>query len=1117
MNNMQANLTWLSTPTIVSVNTLPPFSTLHRTSPSLPKPLVLDAGWKVRVSEKVQGLFDDSTLEKKDLLIYDDIKVPGHLQMQGYGKMQYTNTAYPWDGNENLKYGQTPENNLNARYVCRFDADGFENVPQAVLTFHGVESAFYVWLNGTFVGYAEDGFTPSSFDVTGLLKEKDNMLSVQVFQFSSGSWLEDQDFFRFSGIFRDVVLEARAQKHLQDVEILTDCSPAEYTGSIELLLTPNSGEQDLEYEITIKDPFDAEVFSGTVSENKVRFEIDDPYLWSAEKPFLYTIEIKVIDANTKHVYETLTEKAGVRKVEIEDGILKVNGRRIVLHGVNRHEFNMETGRAVSKEQMLEDVLLMKANNINAVRTSHYPNHPYFYQLCDQYGLYVMDEANLETHGTWQKNFKEDPTDPLPGSHMEWKNAVMERAKAMVERDKNHPSIIMWSLGNESWYGDLLLEEAGWIRFRDPSRPVHYESSFRSEEYKECSDVYSRMYASPEELRAYLENDPKMPVILCEYMHAMGNSCGGMFRYTDLENNPHYQGGFVWDWIDQAYFTDKYGKPVLGYGGDFGDFPNAGAFSQNGLLFADRKVSPKMAEVRQQFQPFKIVFEHDAIYVLNNFQFETSEPFVFLAEQKVEGRTVFQQLLDADLEPGSFSVFHVDWLDLKELNTKTVKVLYRYDGPYHKAGDLCSFGQIECGSYEMKHSSHEPVEIIEGREGYCLKSAGLEARFSLTGLESLKIDGKEWLMKKPRPVFSHAFTDNERGFQFDRESAYWYSASLFSKVTECQFHTGEDGSFAVVNYKYSLPYPCTRTLSLTYTVAGPGLVGVDLRMEGQRRLPHMPCFGIEFVLNPEAKEFVYYGKGPQENYRDRMLGSLVDVYKSSAEKNFTPYLRPQECGNRMDVHWLECLNSKGKGLRFSQMHAPFEASVLPYSFEQIEAAEHAHELPESKGMYVRIASEHMGVGGIDSWGSRIHDADLVSPQKSHKLSFSICKAGIPNFAASPSNMRKVSALMQNKTASKETEEAEAVTFEDGVQASDLVSEVYIASQEVQEENQDENLHQTDFIKDRQARLENPVWIDVPEEENENLPTETAEEIEEAGSPAENEAEPVETEETEEESA
>lgn len=992
MTVTKADRRWLENPRTVQVNRLKPTSSMHRSLPDTQASQSLDGTWMVRASEKpvwnsdgLPGFLNNES--------FVPIQVPSELQLNGFGQIHYTNIAYPWDGKEEVAYGKTPSENLQAEYVLEFDLDPSLEKDDVRLVFKGVESAFYVWLNGRFVGYSTDSFTPASFDVTDLVREKDNQLVVLVYQFSSGSWLEDQDFFRFSGIFRSVELQGRKKVHLEDLKVTTTVDPENQKGRIRVQLRDQGADH---FELTLKDP-DGEILLRQQTELRdVCFELDKARFWSAEKPDLYTLEIRLLDEEDV-LQEMVTQKVGIRQIEIVDGIAYLNGKRLMLHGVNRHEFSPAKGRAIGREEILTDLLTMKRNNINAVRTSHYPNQEEFYDLCDELGLYVMDEVNLETHGTWQWNGVEDGSDALPGNRIEWRDALLDRAESMYERDKNHPSILFWSLGNESWYGDDLLEEAAWLRLKDPTRPLHYESSFRSADYAGCSDVYSRMYAQVDELKEILENNPDKPVILCEYMHAMGNSVGSMYRYIQLEQYPHYQGGFIWDYIDQAIaYTNEDGQQVLGYGGDFNDHPNNGNFSGDGLVFANRRPSAKMQEVKALYAPIRIVPDEQGVQILNNNLFVDTKGYRFVYEQRIENAVILSGELEVDLQPGEYRHFDIDWIDTDQESVCTVSALLASETAYGQPGDEVSFGQNTLGKTEYYASVPDLIHRIEGTENIGYEFGKFKAMFNAQGLVSLRYDGQEWLKSIPRPVFAHAYTDNEIGYGFDQTSSYWYAASLFAKVTDFKEHFDEKGMFATLTYRYQLPYPCPSGTgcTLTYSIAAPGTIGVDLSMDPCRLLPDLPVFGLQFELPRKCDRFIYYGNGPQENYIDRQEGAKLGVFSSTAQQDVQPYLRPQETGNRTEMRWLELFNPKGQCMRFSKVGKPFEASVLPYSFEALQKANHQEELGPVTGTFVRIASQHMGVGGVDSWGTPVDPSDCLHAGNSRQIAFFMTFPSMP---------------------------------------------------------------------------------------------------------------------------
>ena len=603
---MQASLNWLTDPTVFRVNRLDAHS--DHVCYASPEELAqgktslrqsLDGQWGFAWSKNPAQRPADFWQADYDDSAFGTISVPGHMELQGHGEIQYINTLYPWDGRAELRPPEIDWDNTHVgSYVRRFDLEPGLRGKRVCISFQGVEQAFYVWLNGCFVGYAEDSFTPSDFDLTPYIKETGNRLCVEVYQHSSAGWLEDQDFFRFSGIFRSVFLYAKPAVHVDDVWFRTALLEDNATGTLQLRLLLSGETENAALHCTIDGLMDVPVpltFDGKYYVSPT-FTFPSIRPWQHEAPNLYHA---VLTLTSGEVQELIPYDIGFRRFELKDGIMLLNGERVVIRGVNRHEWNPAAGRAIGMEDMTRAMETFRRNNINAVRACHYPNQTPWYHLCDRNGIYMMDETNLESHGSWQKLGKVEPSWNVPGSLPQWKNCVLDRAASMFERDKNHVSILFWSCGNESYAGEDILAMADYFRAQDSSRLVHYEGVFHNRAFDAISDVESRMYAPPADVRAYLESNPEKPFILCEYMHDMGNSLGGMESYIRLEEEfPQYQGGFIWDYMDQAlWHKNANGETVLGYGGDFGDRQSDYAFSGNGIVFADGTEKPAMQEVR----------------------------------------------------------------------------------------------------------------------------------------------------------------------------------------------------------------------------------------------------------------------------------------------------------------------------------------------------------------------------------------------------------------------------------------------------------------------------------------------------------------------------------------
>lgn len=618
MNTTKPELCWLTDPTVFAVNRLDAHSdhVAYRTVEEVAAGRSslrqsLDGEWRFCWSPNPAARPADFWHTDADLSAFGTIKVPGHIELQGYGELQYTNTLYPWDGRAALRPPQIDWDNAPVgSYVLDFALDEGLRGQRVCISFQGVEQAMYLWCNGHFVGYAEDSFTPSDFDLTDCLQEGVNRLCVEVHKRCSASWIEDQDFFRFSGIFRSVFLYAKPKVHLADLWLRAGLETDNVTGTLAPRLKLEGETAGAQVQLRLVDDEGYALYDGPVTDDTLELQGVQP--WSHETPTLYHALLTLTDADGA-VQEVVPYDIGFRRFEMIDGVMCLNGERVVFNGVNRHEWNAEKGRAIGPEDMYAAMEVFRNNNINAVRTCHYPNQSLWCDLCDENGIYMIDEANLESHGSWQKLSAVEPSWNVPGSLPEWKACVVDRARSMFERDKNHAAVLIWSCGNESYAGEDILAMTEFFHEQDPGRLVHYEGVFHNRAFDAISDMESRMYAKPWEIRDYLESAPAKPFILCEYMHDMGNSLGGMESYIRLaEEYPQYQGGFIWDYMDQALtHTDALGRRVLGYGGDFGERTTDYNFSGNGIVYADGAEKPAMQEVRYWYAEEADRAAHDA--------------------------------------------------------------------------------------------------------------------------------------------------------------------------------------------------------------------------------------------------------------------------------------------------------------------------------------------------------------------------------------------------------------------------------------------------------------------------------------------------------------------------
>lgn len=972
----------------------------------------LNGLWKFQYARNLAEAPAGFEAEDFDCKGWEDIRVPAHIQMEGYDKPQYVNVQYPWDGHEAIEPGEIPTQfNPVASYVKYFTVPENMQGKRLFVSFQGVESGFALWCNGSYVGYSEDTFTPSEFELTSYLKEGENKLAVQVFKWTSGSWCEDQDFFRFSGIFRDVYLYSIPDTHVSDIRIKTILNDtydrgnleivleAIGNGKVELILT-RQGEEAARTEVEIKDG------QSTV----VELTIEQPALWSAEQPNLYNLMIQVTD-NQEQLQELIPQRVGFRRFAIEDGIMKLNGKRIVFKGVDRHEFSSRRGRVPNHDELLRDIVTMKRNNINAIRTSHYPNDSALYALCDEYGLYLIDECNMETHGMWDMVGRGVwPIEKaLPGDRQEWKDLLLDRVNSMYQRDKNHPSIIIWSCGNESFGGSVIYEMSRLFHALDDTRLVHYEGVCNDRRYNDTSDMESRMYPSAAYVKDFLQKDRSKPYLLCEYTHAMGNSCGGMHKYTDLtDEEPLFQGGFIWDYIDQSiYHKDRYGKEVLGYGGDFDDRPCDYNFSGNGIAYGgERMPSPKMQEVKFNYQNISIQIQDDQFTVINKNLFTNTDVYDCKISLTLDGRQIADTKVDIGVEPLSQQTYQLPrWRYLTPWSKEepwmatdageyvvTVSFVLKEDTLWAQRGHEVAFGQ---GIYEIEAPQQRKpqsyMKVTDGTYNLGIKGEHFEVLFDKggKGLVSYVYGGREMIKAIPKPNFWRAPTDNDNGNQMPFRYAQWKLASMYQLngipgSKEPNPVIVQDVDKVTVTYTYYLPTTPESSCEVAYTVTGDGTVHTALSYDPPKGIHDMPEFGMLFKFDADYENLTWYGYGPAETYCDRERGGKLGIHHNKVADNIAQYLVPQECGNHTHVRRASVTDNLGRGMEFSGKELSF--SALPYTPHELENAMHAYELPPVYYTVVRVALQQMGVAGDDSWGARTHEEYLIDVTRPLKLEF-----------------------------------------------------------------------------------------------------------------------------------
>ena len=952
---------------------------------------------------------------------WEDIYVPAHIQMEGYDIPQYANVQYPWEGHEEIHPGEIPEKfNPVASYVNYFTVPETMRGKRLFISFQGAESGMALWLNGAFVGYSEDSFTPSEFELTEYVKEGENKLAVQVFKWTAGSWCEDQDFFRFSGIYRDVYLFTIPEVHVNDLKIraLPDETLERATLEMDAQVWGNGTALIVlsrEGEVIFEDRKELINIEETPSDkNHFEWKVNQPELWSAEEPQLYDLLIEIYNKNGE-LQEIIPQKVGFRRFEMKDGIMTLNGKRIVFKGVNRHEFSSVTGRHVSEEELRKDLQMMKQNNINAIRTCHYPNTSLIYQLCDEYGIYMIDETNLESHGTWDTVLMtKDETDIVPHNKPEWLGMILDRANSMYQRDKNHAAILIWSCGNESFGGKDIFEMSEFFRREDPTRLVHYEGVNSDRSYSDTSDMESQMYTSVEGIKAFLAKNDRKPFICCEYTHAMGNSCGAMHKYTDLtDTEPKYQGGFIWDYIDQSiYKKDRYGRDFQAYGGDFGDRPTDYNFSGNGIVYGGgRDASPKMQEVKFNYQNITAEVQGESVLVKNKNLFVNTDCYDCKVIVARDGKVIRTAEMDTAVEPLSEKSYE---LPLKKESrsgeyTVTVSFHLKEDTVWAKAGHEVAFGQYVYtvdnleGADEEKHQAiagaSDQMQVIHSVHNIGVRGEHFEVMFSTLngGLVSYKYAGREMIEAIPKPNFWRAPTDNDCGNQMPMRYAQWKIASMYLGHKEYRkgafgpmnFPEVEEGENSVkISYTYFMPTTPASECRLSYEVFSDGRVKTTLSYDPVEGLGDMPEFGVLFKLNADYDRVEWYGLGEAETYADRKHGAKLGIYQNKVADNMAHYMVPQECGAKEEVRWAKVVDRKGRGMLFemAKENGPMMFSALPYTPHEIENAMHPFELPEIHYTVVRAAKGQMGVGGDDSWGSYTHPEYLLNADGKMEFSF-----------------------------------------------------------------------------------------------------------------------------------
>lgn len=972
----------------------------------------LNGKWKFHYSPDPGSRPVDFYKDEYNTESWEEILVPGNWELQGFGQPIYLDEEYPFPPDPPL----VPEENPVGSYKRFFTVPTSWEGRQVFLHIGSMKSAGYIWVNGEPAGFSKGSKTPAEFNITRFLTKEENSISMEIYRWSDGAYLEGQDMWRLSGLERDVYLYALPDVHIRDFEVHASLDQDYRNGlfSLEVELR-NLGEEifeklELSINLMRKDNpgtseyIDKQIF--TIDNGQLKtmvFDtfIEDPRKWSAEMPDLYTLLITLTDRQGQ-IMERVSSKVGFRKVEIRNEQLLVNGVPVTIKGVNRHEHDMHSGKAIGEESMIRDIELMKQFNINAVRTSHYPNHPRWYEMCDRYGLYLVDEANIESHGM---QFNPNGGFALIADNPEWKEAFMDRVTRMVERDKNHPSVIIWSLGNEAGDGSNFVDAFQWIKSRDPSRPVQYEPAG----FKDHTDIVCPMYKNIYFLEAYADSNIAKPLIMCEYSHAMGNSVGNFQDYWDvIGSHAKLQGGFIWDWCDQTFLKLKEdGTPYWAYGGDMGDFdiPNDSNFCANGLVQANREFHPHIWEVKKVYQNLKVYpvdMERGIYKILNRFDFKDLSGYQLKYEIMAAGEILESgEIKNIKLTAGSEMQIQVDTEWTCKETDKEHFITFRWfttqDQPLIPAGFEVAWDQyklpVRMVDTHPAVGTGKSIALQETEKEIEVSAGNMKIRFDKNHgrMVSLSFLDKEFIKKGLQPNFWRFPVDNDLGNSMPGKCAIWeYAADSASLVS---FSHQQFSDQVVVKTDYQLNGSAS-LVSLEYRVDAAGWIHVDFTLEPENNtLPELPRIGTQMILTEDFRHMSWFGRGPHESYCDRFSGAAVGLYKGTVWEQYHPYVRPQETGNKMDVQWMILENDAQFGLLVkadSLLNCsawPFDPILLAHH-EVGEPNRHGSEIKPGNMVALNIDLRQRGVGGDNSWRALPLDKYRIFPDQKYRYGYTL---------------------------------------------------------------------------------------------------------------------------------
>ena len=936
---------------VLGINKLPYHATLQLPSKQKEcKEIVsLDGQWLFHWSRNPEERPVDFYREDFDTSDWGKITVPGNWQTQGYGTPIYTNIEYPFVKNRPSVTSEPPKDwtayenrNPVGQYVTYMDATKDMLSQNLILHFGGVHSAFYLWINGQKVGYSQNSMSPAEFDVTSYMRKGKNKIAVEVYRWSDGSYLEDQDMWRLSGIFRPVELWVRPLAHISNYQVTAepnaDYTKAEVKAAISLCNTGKKTAKNLQAVLLfngreVKGEL-KQLAAGDTTTLNLGYTLNHPMLWSAEKPNLYPFSVELRDAKN-NIIEHFDYHLGVKKVEVIGEVFKINGKNVKLRGVNRHDHHPKTGRYVDNATYEEDIRLMKQANINFLRTSHYPDREYIYELCDRWGIYVMDEANHETHGYGYANEE-------MGRDLTWQAAHVDRAESLVKRDFNHPCVILWSLGNEGAVGANIEAMYNKVKELDTTRPPFYDSDRR------YSCIWDDSYLYPDDLKKNAEAVTDKPFMMREYAHAMGNSCGNLQEYWDvIYNDSSICGAAIWDWVDQGLEKDGY----YAYGGDYGDKPNLGPFCINGVIGPDRKPHPHYYEVQYVYQPLKFELNNGRLNIINRDQF--TSPYEY---------TIVRDTVTIDNE----RLLNV-YAQLKE------------DKPWAKKGFTIAREQFVLNPYNWPTTLQgKPAKVQKTASGLRVHTMRGAVTINNTGaVTSWIVDGHEILNAPLEPYFWKPENDNQSAAHFAQTSAIWQQAAA-NRIPQSLSCKNDNNCVKVIA---EMTLPVGADLTITYSINNDGKIMVDMDYNPTTTdLPLMPKFGMRMRLPADNTQIKYYGRGPWENYPDRKRSAFLGIYESSIKDFETDYIHPQDNGNRTDVRWMEIGDIRIDGC------GPLCIRAWDYGEEDLLGKRHPNEINRGRFINLNIDQNVHGVGGADTWGKHTLPQYTIDGNQPQNYSF-----------------------------------------------------------------------------------------------------------------------------------